>query len=340
MKRICYIILTISTLYLAVLYNSAAIVFLAGVELLLPLFLFLPLFVGNFLLRLRFAQQGQALEAGQEASLTLQLVKKGFLPLRQIRFRLRGINHTTGERYRKRVKLAVERGQNPLQELGLPALGYGVWHFSVKGLKVYDYICLWRLPHPCKQTDVRLVLPRRFPVVITGDTAKLLGDVEQQPAGNTSWEYDRSERGDLREYRPGDAMSEIHWKLSAKKDALLVWEQQRQRTGSWLLGISLDGFSQEKAELVYSLLWALYEEFGKGNAVFLAKGEVRMISFLGEQDLVQGMGLLMEEGVQRFSPEQEALLSEVSLWVREPLSLYRDGQCLLELPALLGEIVL
>ena len=47
MKGIGYLILIFTTLYMAILYDSEALVFLAGVEILLPLLLFLLLFAGN-----------------------------------------------------------------------------------------------------------------------------------------------------------------------------------------------------------------------------------------------------------------------------------------------------
>lgn len=48
-----------------------------------------------------------------------------------------------------------------------------------------------------------------------------------------------SEIHDLREYRPGDSLLEIHWKLSAKTDKLIVREAEEPDLGLVVLGLRL-----------------------------------------------------------------------------------------------------
>lgn len=334
MKRVCYVILVSATLYLAALYNSPAIVFLAGVELLLPLFLFLLLFVGNFLLRIRFVNPLCFFQSGEEVVLGVRLTKRGLLPLRQVRFGIRGVNRILRARCRRRERLSVERGENPVREILLPDLGYGVWHFSLKGIRVFDYIRLWALPHPCSQETVCVVLPKYIPLQV-GEEGAGPREGEWEAAEKPSWEYDRADRGELRSYRPGDALSEIHWKLSAKRDELLVWERQRRGQGGWLVGLDLSELGPRTAELVYSLLVSLYRQLGSGGVLLGQKGEACLICLTEEREVDLAMARLMEDPPSPLG-ETEGLPA-ASLWVREPLSLWQGQQRLKEFSGLSEE---
>ncbi len=335
MKQVGYVILVFATLYLAVLYNSPAIVFLAGVELLLPLFLFLLLLVGDFLLRVSFGETFCLVDSGEGAALKLCFSKRGLLPLGQVRFRIRGRNRTTGEKLRLREQRSVDRGVNPVWEIPLPALESGVWHFSLKRLRVYDYIRLSVLPHPYGGEAVCVVLPRCIPLAVNEKERSVPVLSQEEASLKPSWAYDRAERGDLRAYRPGDSLKEIHWKLSAKRDELLVWEQQRTGQGGWLLGLEISGMDRRKAELVYSLLVSMYRQLGSGAVLFGQRGEVCLLSLTVEKELDLAMARLLEG--ELFLLEEAEALPAASLWVKEPLSLWQGQQCLQEFVGLSEE---
>ncbi len=64
-----------------------------------------------------------------------------------------------------------------------------------------------------------------------------------------------SEIHDMREYRPGDSMRDIHWKLSAKTDRLIVREAQVPDRGTVLLTIDLQPPCDEFDSVLGQLLW-------------------------------------------------------------------------------------
>ena len=71
-----------------------------------------------------------------------------------------------------------------------------------------------------------------------------------------------SEIHDLREYRPGDSLHEIHWKLSAKTDKLIVREAEEPDRG--LIVLSFD-FSGSRAQLDSTLRQLLWLADGQGS---------------------------------------------------------------------------
>lgn len=354
MRRACYIFIVLFTLYAAALYDSAALVFLAGAEVFLPLLLFLQLLPGSFLLQLSFVGDSGAWDSGEEKALRLCLRKKGFLPLRLVCFRLCGRNRTTGERHRQWVRVPAERGET-MHTVALPELSCGVWEFSMRHIRVYDHMQLFCLPkwgRKWARAVSRVVLPECHPLRIRLTEGKAWKANLDAAGGNRFWEQDRGNRGDLRDYRPGDALNEIHWKLSAKKDALLVWEQERKAEGGWILGLDFDGWSQQRAELVYSLLRALHRDLGRGAVTLMHRpvqgkrdakaspGLPQSLCIHEEQPPEEAMGQLMgywpcpcpEEApggddILPFSRGEEHL-QEALLTVRQPLALWQGSQLL------------
>lgn len=94
--------------------------------------------------------------------------------------------------------------------------------------------------------------------------------------------YDFSEVTDVREYQPGDRLQNIHWKLSAKKDEIMVKERESLSSSRMLVFIEL---LQEK-EVLNDILVAAY-----GFARYLLEGQTSFVlSYwsIKEQDLKSG----------------------------------------------------
>ena len=68
---------------------------------------------------------------------------------------------------------------------------------------------------------------------------------------------DFSDVSEVREYIPGDAMKNIHWKLSAKKDLLMVKERLRMSTGKLLMVVALDAEKPEQLDQTVERVYGL-----------------------------------------------------------------------------------
>lgn len=64
-----------------------------------------------------------------------------------------------------------------------------------------------------------------------------------------------AEEHELRDYRPGDSLREVHWKLSAKTDTLMIREAQEPITGRALLTLDLYGTPEELDSTLSQLAW-------------------------------------------------------------------------------------
>lgn len=120
--------------------------------------------------------------------------------------------------------------------ISLPTAHCGAFRCCIQKARVYDYLGLFsfslRLPPP----QTLLVMPK---------------EAAPEPLPNLSQFRCRSYRPkhgggfselhDMREYRAGDSMRDIHWKLSAKTDRLIVREAQEPDRGQTLLTLDLCG---------------------------------------------------------------------------------------------------
>ena len=73
--------------------------------------------------------------------------------------------------------------------------------------------------------------------------------------------YDFAEVTDMREYRPGDRIKDIHWKLSAKKQDLMVKERTSVAQSQVILLLDLSYNDYEMVSAVVGLAYGVTESF-------------------------------------------------------------------------------
>ena len=170
----------------------------------------------------------------------------GFLPLPRCRFRL--------------VVQAVMTGQETILKQQVP--GQGCWYVPldtahcgvlqcrlIKG-RVYDYLGLFAFPMRMPPAVELMVEPAaRQPEKLPNLNHFLVRRRRPKPGGGFSEEHE------MRDYRPGDSMRDIHWKLSVKTDRTIVREAQEPIRGLTLLTFDLCGTPAEVDSTLEQLLW-------------------------------------------------------------------------------------
>jgi len=98
----------------------------------------------------------------------------------------------------------------------------GVTGLQVSGVTVRDYLGLFKMKRRCDAGAEVIVIPEIYPVSLSvlSDFRYFTG--EGDVFSETEAGDDPSEVFEIREYRPGDKIQKIHWKLSARMDALYV----------------------------------------------------------------------------------------------------------------------
>ena len=112
----------------------------------------------------------------------------------------------------------------------------GAYRCMLEKGSVYDYLGLFRFPLRLPELGELLVLPEDIQPIDTPSLTQLTARrYRAKPAGGFS------ETHEMRAYHPGDSMRDIHWKLSAKTDSLIVREPIEPVRGQAVLSFDLAG---------------------------------------------------------------------------------------------------
>lgn len=168
----------------------------------------------------------------------------------------------------------------------------GAITITLKKSFIYDYLGLFRFPMGRKERTTLLVLPESVPVTDLPSLKKYLAaNWKPKPGGGFSENYD------LREYRPGDDLRQIHWKLAAKTGKTILREPTIPIRGKLVLSMVIKGTPEELdrkfGKLVY--LSSYFLPMDLSFEIHCGTGsEVRCFSVRTEQDFKQALLQLLQ----------------------------------------------
>lgn len=250
-RRISYAALLLAAVVFQIFFRFYLSTFTLVLVVLLPVLsvlLSLPALLGS---SLRLTPEGNVPRGG-EARFTLTLERKNLFPLPPVKVRLIWSNQLTGETGGLVCHLLPQDGKAQLS-IPLSAPHCGRLVCAVKSAWVCDLLGLFPLPLPGKARAalLSLPLPAEVPAPDELEAPRSGGVVlKPRPGGGPGEDYD------LRDYRPGDPLRSIHWKLSSKKDELVVRETLEPRQAEVIL--TYDHFGPpEELDQVFDRLAAL-----------------------------------------------------------------------------------
>lgn len=206
----------------------------------------LPLFSLAFSLRAMLTARVQAempayCWRGEEAILVLKNASAQRLPSPLCRMRYVCVDKIAGEAQMAELKLAAW-ARYPV---ALPTAHCGAYVCRLEKGRIYDYLGLFSFPLRLPEETTLFVLPEeQAPQPLPNLSQFRCKSYRPKHGGGFS------EIHDMRPYRAGDSLRDIHWKLSAKTDRLIVREAQEPNRGQTLLTLDL---CAERAQLDQTL---------------------------------------------------------------------------------------
>lgn len=144
-------------------------------------------------------------------------------------------------------------------ELPFETIYAGMFYFKIHSFTVTDFLHLHTYEIKIEKQFEIPILPKEDPIdFFIPTTAKRESDDEDifLPQGEQTGDVK-----ELREYRPGDKLKDIHWKLSAKVDDLMV--KEFEKAAGYILTIIPDlyeGELQDTLSLFYDVCKALLKQ--------------------------------------------------------------------------------
>ena len=300
-RKVWYMILVLITIYLEIMYDSTWMLAMLAFELLLAAVMFLMSWYLKLHIRVWLDMKVPVSAKKQTFEMELHIKNSGLLPVSAVYTILECENRSGGCSEKRIVNESVAAKAEKTIKISAKADYCGKMVFSLKKVQVSDYLHLFaRKVRVRSQINVN-VLPdiHTFPVEVSMKTRNfpVEGDeYEKERSGD-----DPSEIFQIREFRPGDRMQQIHWKSSARSGELMTKEYSMPCGCKVLLLLEIsqkeggakraDHFFELAASLCFSMLEAECPHF---VAWYDEKeGQIRRHAVKKEQDLYEMLDLLM-----------------------------------------------
>jgi uncharacterized protein (DUF58 family) len=194
------------------------------------LVLFLPLVAASFAVTV-FASRMFSLSAsketvghkGEEIAVPLVAENRFPLPLPCVTCVLEGENRLTGETFRQALRFSVAGRTRKKLDAAFSSKYCGRIELKIKQIRFYEWFGLLFFPCKCEQNVGVTVLPEVFDMQLIADLHRGCPEDSDEYSTRTPGN-DMSEIFDVRDYRPGDSIRQIHWKLTQKFDHLMTKE--------------------------------------------------------------------------------------------------------------------
>lgn len=214
---------------------------------------------------------------GTDAMVTLQGTGWLLVPAFSGRLRLR--RPLTGEQWRYK-----NGGPVPSNHCG------GILAAPEK-LYVCDLLGLFRFPVKAPAPCRIIVRPKPLAIPQLPELERYLARAwKPKPGGGYA------ENHEMREYRPGDSLNQIHWKLTAKTGKLTLREPMEPLRGRVLLTVDICGTAEELDRKFGRLLWLGEHLLEKGLSfdVMALTGEgIMTLSIINKQTLEEALDQLL-----------------------------------------------
>ena len=174
----------------------------------------------------------EAAEDGKK-KFVLNFRNKGFLPIAAIETEVLCTNLRNGETDTKQVNISLGPNASGSVNIELAPIHAGRYELSTGPVRILDPLGIWTRKAKEELKAGFTVLPDIYDVRMSsaGVAAMPESDMESNKTrGSVS-----GDTIDIREYVPGDPVSNIHWKLSEKTDKLLVRELGSPQSDQYLL---------------------------------------------------------------------------------------------------------
>lgn len=336
------LLVTGMTLYIAFMYQNGAMMLLAYME--------AAVFVAAFfcLLHFRLCVRGSVevpvgiAEKGRGSLVKLNLKNKSLLPVNRMKALIVVKDVMRGKKQKYWMTLPqVPRGESEFIQ-SVSFFGTGNYEIVLKKLRLYDMTGLFRWDVRAKKQGMVQVMPELHdvPVRMTLATKNFYGEADVYDENTPG--HDNSELFQVREYRPGDRLQNVHWKLTAKQDDLMVKEHSLPKACPVILFLfyrpgkrrQLLAYLEAVASLSFSIMDA-----GCPHYIVWYDGtemDVMRLRVDDEESLFYFIGVLMkvkwvkcrEDLIQRYRDKYRQDPYVWALTLDEKLQLYKEKELL------------
>ncbi len=250
-----YILVFATTVFWAAFYQQAFFFLLVVLEVCLPVFSYFLTRYCFYRLTPSVSIKPSATAKGESARLILQLHNPTRIPLPSAMVTLSFRSLFYGENDEASHILSLRAHCDNTLMFPVKLTKCGIYETALSRIQGFDFLHLFCFQKDLDITSQIRVLPDVLPVKERHEALYSEGFDEFEESGKSG--NVSSNVTDIREYRPGDRLQKIHWKLSSKIDKLMVKENEATSTNEFFLLMELFQPSKEACKETPALLNAL-----------------------------------------------------------------------------------
>lgn len=214
----------ITTGYLAMMYESTELMLLVYLQAALFVLAFFAVWYRKLTISVSITVPVEIAEPEKDCLVKLVTKNKGLFPLMRMEVLLVTEDLCTGRKKKEWVKLAdIPKGEGSFVRM-VSFAGTGTYRLRPKRVRVNDFTGMFSGKKRSKSEACIQVMPRLhdIPVRLSQTVRNFYGEADVYDEHTPG--HDNSELFSVREYRKGDRLQNIHWKLTAKQEELMVKE--------------------------------------------------------------------------------------------------------------------
>lgn len=223
-NKIIYAFLTAATIFFAIMYDGMFLPVLFIFEVLMFIVMFLLSFWMVRGISVKMEVKSPVATKGETVLIELCVKNKNWVPVNHLTINLLSSNGFTGITECETIKGAIQGSSEIRIACKLRSKYCGHIQVALGSIRIYDYMKVFSRIKKCQEKTNVNILPeihhvetsiteRTFRFTVEGE------EYEQHRSGD-----DPSEIYQVREFRNGDTLQKVHWKLSAKTDELMTKE--------------------------------------------------------------------------------------------------------------------
>lgn len=336
MRIMSYLILFLLDIFLFLVLRSYFLLTVAAVMAASPFFSIWGLFRLGRQLQLRLAAEQDAVACGDSVCLEFHIINPLWYAAldSRILLQIKNIFFDTGDEIT--VSMPVRMHGDSVLRLPVQVTDPGRFRLSCGQFVIQDMLGMVCYPVNTAASCEFCVYPREREGEQAEVAGLLAGAAESEESHSKGSDF--AELSDIREYIPGDRIRDIHWKLSAKQDILMVKERIAMAGSEMVILLSL---SSSKAQ-VQEVLETVY---GLGKALMRNQLPVRLLCWNQRQfafeefccgtppELLAAFGEIFRTSLyQRLSGEQEQYMKNCYPYLGSYLVVaQRDGAVQVEM---------
>lgn len=256
---------------------------------------------------------------GEEFPIIVQITNNSFLPVSKMKIVIAYYNHFDKKRVKETLQVSMDKRSTQEVRMHMTSAYCGNIIIQLTSIRIYDLLHIWSLRKRSKESLLIPVLPNIHieEKDIIEENNKI--EIESNQFSPYKGGDDPSEVFQIREYREGDKINRVHWKLTFKQDELMMKEFSHPLNSNILL--ALDFTMRERMgnrieimdallECIMSLEFSLLEHEHTFSVVWIdVQKEEMKVDISNDSGVYELMDYLLQRNVE----ESKSILEGTSI---------------------------